>query len=123
MHLPINTSPRRTLITADPSKLTYFARANAVRAGVANTWGALEGFNEAMPNSPTASSDTVKAAGAMQTVGDLFGNLGRSLLGATPPAPTIQPVREESSPGTYIAVGLAGAAVAGFIVWKVLKRA
>lgn len=38
--------PGRPLIVADPNKLSYFAQANAVRAGVFNTWGALSGFGD-----------------------------------------------------------------------------
>ncbi len=36
-------APGRPLIISDPEKLTYFARANAVRAGVQNMPGALSG--------------------------------------------------------------------------------
>lgn len=117
---PLRNAPTRTLIVSDPTKLTYFARAQAVRAGAAGTWGALSGFGEAMPNVQTASSDNTKTAGALQTVGDLFANLGRSLLGAqTPPPVVVQP--EEPSVMPYV-VGVGAAALVGVVVWKLAKR-
>lgn len=120
--LPINAYPTRKFITADPSKLTYFARANAVRAGTVSTWGALSGLGAAMPTGmEQASSETVKTAGALQTVGDLFGSIGRSLLGAStpPPAPVVPP--EEPSVMPYV-VGVGAAVLVGVVVWKVAKR-
>ena len=36
-------APGRPLIISDPEKLTYFARANAIRAGVMTSAGALQG--------------------------------------------------------------------------------
>lgn len=117
---PLRNAPTRTFIVSDPSKLSYFARANMVRAGAAGTWGALSGFGEAMPNVQTASSDITKTAGALQTVGDLFANLGRSLLGAQP-APQVTLPPEEPSVMPYV-VGIGAAAIVGVIVWKVAKR-
>lgn len=38
-----NSALGRRLIVSDPNKLTYFARANAIRAGVQSTYGALTG--------------------------------------------------------------------------------
>jgi len=125
--LPINAKPTRTMVVSDPEKLTYFARANAVRAGVANTWGAFSGFGDAMPDHAAADSNDVKAAGSAQSVGDFFGNLGRSLLGAitapgsggTPPPPVT--VREEPSALPYVLVGVGALALGGFVVYKLVK--
>lgn len=48
--LPDNNAPwwgpGRPMIVSDPNKLTYFARANAVRAGVMGSAGALHGIGD-----------------------------------------------------------------------------
>lgn len=124
--LPFNAKPTRTFVVSDPSKLTYFARANAVRAGVANMYGSLSGFGDAMPDHGVATANDVKDPGSAQSVGDFFGNLGRSLLGAitapgsaNAPPPVVVP--PEPSPMPYILVGVGALALGGFVVYKMVK--
>ena len=119
--LPMNLTPTREFITSDPGKLTYFARANAVRAGTFNAWGALGGLAEAAPPIGTADASTVKAAGALQTVGDLLGNLGRGLFGAAPPPAVMPPPPSEPSPVPYLLIGAGALALGGFAMWKFMK--
>jgi hypothetical protein len=130
--LPRDLSPGRKLIVADPSKLTYFARANAVRSGVYNAWGSLGGLGfpgdgdetairEAEQSSGVSDADKTKAAGTFQTVGDFFGQIGRSLLGsASTPAPVI--VQQAPNPAPYIVAGVAAVGVLGFIGYKLMKK-
>lgn len=119
--LPMNTMPSRSFIVSDPSKLTYFARANAVRAGTANTWGALSGLGDPMPASPESGAGSTKTAGGLQTVADFFMKLGQGLLGGgNAPTQTVV-VREDPSPMPYV-IGLAAVGLAGFAVYKVMKR-
>lgn len=142
MRLPINMNPARSVIVSDPSKLTYFARANAVRAGTAGTWGSFAGLGQLgldtsdqynfVPGSgvdgnaivtgqnPEATAGTTKAAGAFQTVGDLFGNIGRTLLGANSPTPVVV-AQPAPSPMPYIIAGVAAAGAIGFIAYKMMK--
>lgn len=114
-------APGRRFIVSDPSKLSYFARAGAVRAGVANTWGSLQGFNEAMPDHAVEGANNVQAAGSLQTIGDFFGQIGRNLLGSTPSTPVVQQTPPPDMTGMHVAIGLGAAALGGFLVWKLVK--
>jgi outer membrane lipoprotein SlyB len=69
----------RPLIVSDPKKLTFFAQANLVRAGLSHTAGAL---GDAAPPRPTAND---VASGAGQTVGAFLKSLFGNLLGASRP--------------------------------------
>ena len=60
-----NWGPARPLIVTDPRKLTYFARANMVRAGVQGSYGALQGFGRECTGTPCRS---------LQGFGDIVGN-------------------------------------------------
>jgi LPXTG-motif cell wall-anchored protein len=66
----------RPLVVSDPKKLTFFAQANLVRAGLSHTAGAL---GDAMPSRPAVND---VAAGAGQTIGVFLKSLLGNLLGA-----------------------------------------
>ncbi len=120
--LPLTQQPRKDFIVSDPEKLTYFARANATRAGVTNTWGAFAGLGNAMPETPLVGANGVKAAGAFQTIGDFFGNVGRSLLGGAgnTASPPVTPPPADPTP--YVIAGVLGVGVVGFIGYKLWKK-
>lgn len=59
------------LVVSDPGKLSYFARANAVRAGVRGTWGTLSGLGEVVGGRP-APTDIVPQASTSPYAGTTF---------------------------------------------------
>lgn len=67
-------APGRPLIISDPSKLTYFARANAVRAGVQNMPGALSGV---------AVGDSEWATYPESGPGDMRANMSLEMFNST----------------------------------------
>ncbi len=52
-------TPKRPLVVMDPSKLTYFARAQAVRAGATGAYGALSGLGYTVPDYARVSVDNM----------------------------------------------------------------
>ncbi len=73
MHAPA----RRSILVMDPKKLSYFARANAIRAGSMNTYGALagvRGFGEttAWEEAQAIEAEKEFAARQAQEAGNLF---------------------------------------------------
>ena len=70
-------APGRPLIVSDPEKLTYFARANAVRAGVQSMPGALTGV--AVGDSEWANPFAAEDAAP----GDMRANMSQQMFDAT----------------------------------------
>lgn len=125
--LPVNPRPTRTLIVSDPRKMTYFAQANAVRAGVFHSAGALRGLGAEVPANTTASVDSVASGG--QTIGNFLQSLIKGLM--APPTPVAEP-REYITPAddtflglpkpVAVAGGLALAGGIGYVIYKKSKK-
>lgn len=69
MNFPsVNPYPTRKMVVADPSKMTYFAQAQAARFGVQHTAGTLDGLGEVSTTPPavqtTSSNVATEIAGA-----------------------------------------------------------
>jgi hypothetical protein len=145
--LPLTVSPQKKFIVSDPSKLDYFARAKMVRAGmgVNDTWGSLQGaplaiqdsrtatrgplrgLGDAMPAMQDASASGVTMPGSTNSVGDFFGNLGRSVFGGVlntvqggPAQPPAQPAPVDPTP--YIVGGVAIVGLGGLLAYKLWKK-
>lgn len=133
-------APSKPLIVSDPSKLSYFARANLVRAGLsagvaAGTAGAafgglrVQGFGAVDSPSPTVggAQPTGNAKDVLQggqTVGDFLSRLSRgvgSFFGNEPAPPPVV-VQPEAGPlgvpiGGWILGGI-GVLAVGFLLIK-----
>lgn len=119
---PINARPTRTLIVSDPSKLDYFAKANAVRAGVFHSAGALRGLGDAAPAN-TAAAEPPGVLSLLDKIAGIVGNLtgGTGKMDMTtvkpPPAP-----KDDTFMGLPPAVavigGLALVGGVGYLVFK-----
>lgn len=130
MYLPVNVAPRRTMVVADPSKLTFFAQANAARFGIQRTAGALSGLGEDFVDTQTSLNKLQESLQPPAPQGDnvanniasAVGSFARELFGwnkqpaAPPPLP---PPPQQSALPTVAIVG--GAVVAAVVLWKVLK--
>lgn len=110
---PISSRPpARRLIVADPTKMSYFAEANAARMSVHHTAGAFSGLSggEPGPQNNTAM-DIAGAAGSFFR--NLIGNPGL-------PPPTVAPPAQGYAPDNTIlglppalAIGIGLAIVGG----------
>lgn len=141
--------PGRPMVVADANKLSYFARANMVRAGVRGTYGALGGLSEIdvqggklvdteeqgfqpvpfpvstpAPPSPLSPPPMVTSDGQVLKPGGagFIDTFVSSLSNLFKPAPPVQApvVQQGMSTGTMVAI--AGAAVVGGILLLKLVR-
>lgn len=117
--------PTKPLIVADTSKLSYFAKANMVRAGL-NAGRALNGLGVVAADAPNASGS--------QSTGSFFTELGRMIGGAigavvpgakqTPPSTTVV-AKDDTVLGLPPAVAAVGGIVLGagliYVVYKAVK--
>lgn len=126
----LNPYPTRQMVVSDPSKLNYFAQANAARFGVKHSAGALNGFAETAPSSGDVMSSkeaTSLGTGIGAGVGALLRNLfpppsGYTGTDGTAGTTTTTVVKDNTILGLPPAVAIGGGlAVAAFIVWRMSK--
>ncbi len=103
-------TPRRPLITMDPSKLSLFARAQMVRAGAAGAYGALSGrtgFGELFePTGTDEEFERVFGTGGDSVVPDADSSIGEG---------TLFQHRKDPGPGQYQYVREPGVVTSGDI--------
>lgn len=145
-------APSRRLLVMDSSKLSYFARAQAVRAGAQGTYGALAGFGTfgtAWEDSQAEEAEREFAERQMRETGALFTGgaagggakvataentkagggmqLVDSLVGGLnrllSPTPTPAAIQAGFRPSPWpLVLGAAALVVGGIVLVKVMKR-
>lgn len=140
-------APRAPMIVMSEHKLSFFAKANSVRAGIRGSYGSLAGLGDDSLNFAEGAADTkaagglifgersgspsdVKAGGSTQSVADFAANLSRTVQdfvsGAVRGGGAGSFVREGDKrppmPWWQIALALGGVVGVGVIVWKAVKK-
>ncbi len=143
-------APSRTLIVSDPSKLSYFARANAIRMGVSGSAGTFQGATVAIEPArgfgnvvtqeydpgtggynPTANSSTVQTPSGGQSSESFLDRLGVAvgagisnfLPGRANAASYPPPVEDSNFLGIPPAVwGIGGIAAVGAAIYFATRK-